>query len=157
MNIRAASENDRDGICKLADEINMDHFNNMPRYFSKPKNDGSDWCHWKESFEKENRFAFVCTNEEVVVGFVTAQIINTPELPFLNPMKRCLIGTIVVSGNYQRKGVGSRLISRVSEAAKERRAIDLGLEVMAFNSGAREFYKNLGFACFSERLSKSLA
>jgi len=157
MNVRMASEEDRGGICKLADEINMDHFINMPRYFSKPEEDGSDWWHWKESFEKEGGFALVCIINKVVVGFVTAQIVDTPKLPFLNPMRKCLIGTIVVSRSCQRKGVGKKLIASVSEVANERGAVDLGLDVMDFNDGARRFYTNLGFGRVSERLSKAIA
>ncbi|MFM2485702.1 GNAT family N-acetyltransferase [Celerinatantimonas yamalensis] len=156
MKIRMANDDDRDGICKLADEINMEHFNHMPRYFAKPKADRSDWWYWQSTFQKEDRFMLVCIMDETVVGFVSASIVDTPDLPFLVSMKRCLIGTIVVASHYQRKGIASQLVARVCEVAKEKGAIDLGLEVMDFNRGAREFYRKLGFGCFSERLSKSL-
>lgn len=157
MKIREASETDRDGICQLADEINLIHFGNMPRYFSRPQQDGSDWWYWKASYEKEGGFVLVCEIDDFIAGFVAAQTVNTPELPFLNSMKRCLIGTIVVSNKNQRKGIGSQLIARVTDVARERGASDIGLEVMAFNQGAREFYTKLGFDCFSERLSKALS
>lgn len=157
MKIRMANESDRDGICLLADEINLTHFDNMPKYFSKPPQDGSDWWYWKASYEKDGGFVLVCEVDENIIGFVAAQTVNTPKLPFLNSMKRCLISTIVVSKKCHRQGVGSQLIARVAEVAKERGASDLGLEVMAFNRGAREFYIKLGFDCFSERLSKSIS
>lgn len=109
------------------------------------------------SYEKEGSFVLVCEVDENIIGFVAAQTVNTPKLPFLNSMKRCLISTIVVSKKCQLQGVGSQLIARVAEVAKERGASDLGLEVMAFNRGAREFYIELGFDCFSERLSMSIS
>lgn len=156
MKIRMANESDRDGICLLADEINLTHFDNMPKYFSKPPQDGSDWWYWKSCYEKDGGFVLVCEGDNKIIGFVAAQIVTIPELPFLNSMERCLISTIVVSSKSQRQGVGRRLIAHVTTLAKERGASDIGLEVMAFNSDAREFYKKLGFDNFSERLSKNL-
>lgn len=157
MEIRFLQDEDKAGICHLSYQINSDHHKHEPRYFREPVAIGEDWEFWKQSHEKEGGFLLVCLINDKVVGFVAAEIYPMPDLPFLTKMTRCRIATIVVSDDHQREGAGTALFNRVCEIAKDRGAIDIGLEVISYNTGAQEFYEQLGFKNFAYRMSRSLA
>jgi ribosomal protein S18 acetylase RimI-like enzyme len=157
MEIRYLEDFDKSGICKLSHQINSEHYKNEPQYFCKPVVEGEDWGYWKNSHEKNDGFVLVAILNNEVVGFISAELAEMPNLPFLNPMKRCRIATIVVSDNHHRKGIGSALYDRVREMAKEQGASDLTLEVFSFNRSAIAFYEKIGFRNTSNHMSLSLA
>ena len=157
MDIRYLEDLDKSGICKLSHQINSDHYLNEPEVFCKPVSEGDDWSFWKELHEKDGGFVLVALSNNNVVGFVAAEVSDMPSLPFLNPMKRCRIATIVVSGEHQKKGVGSALFEKVCEIANERGAHRLSLEVFTFNNTAVNFYEKHGFRITAKHMSKSLA
>ncbi len=157
MEIRYLKDSDKSAICKLSHQINCDHHLNEPEVFCKPVAEGEDWLFWKESHEKDGGFVLVAISNFNVVGFVAAEVSETPNLPFLNPIKRCRIATIVVSNKYKNCGVGSALYEKVCEIAKEKGACRLTLEVFAFNSSAIDFYEKHGFKSTAMYMSKSLA
>ncbi|MGJ8679090.1 N-acetyltransferase family protein [Paraglaciecola sp.] len=156
MEIRYLRDSDRIGLCNLSHQINKEHFENEPKYFCNPGKEGADWEFWKASHEKEGGFILVALLNNEIVGFVAAELTAMPNLPFLNPIKRCRIATIVVSREHQRKGIGTALYKDVCKLAKEGGAVDLNLEVFTFNSPAIAFYERLGFRNNSNRMSKSL-
>ena len=156
MKIRFLNESDKDDICTLSYQINLDHHQNEPRYFRVPVEIGDDWEFWMGCHEKEGGFVLVCELEGNVVGFVACEISPMPNLPFVQPMIKSRIGTIVVAQQHQRKGIGTALFRRVCEISQERGAVDIGLEVFAFNARAVAFYQKLGFKPFAQRLSRSL-
>lgn len=157
MEIRHLKDFDKVGLCKLSHQINLEHFENEPTYFREPVVEGDDWDFWRESHEKEGGFILVAEIDHEVVGFVAAEIFDNPSLPFLNPLKRCRIATIVVSNAHHRKGVGTALYEKVCKIAKENEAADLSLEVFSFNTSAIAFYEKLGFRTNSNRMSHALA
>ena len=156
MEIRFLKEEDRQGVCQLSYQINNEHHKNEPRYFCAPTIVGEDWEFWRRAQNSDGGFVLVCLVGHEVVGFVAAKICPMPDVPFFVTMTRCIITTIVVSNSHRRKGVGTALYEKVCEIARSRGAVDIGLEVIAFNNGAQKFYKKLGFNNFSVRMSRSL-
>lgn len=55
------------------------------------------------------------------------------------------IGSMYVRPEFQRRGVGRKLMRAVLEAAKERDYTETTLHVLAANQRAQEFYENLGW------------
>lgn len=157
MDIKYLEDSDKSGICKLSQQINRDHYLNEPGVFCKPVTEGEDWLFWKESHEKDGGFVLVAHSNFNVVGFVSAEISEVSNLPFLNAIKRCRIATIVVSSEHQKSGVGSALYKKVCEIAKEQGADRLTLDVFTFNSSAIDFYEKHGFKSTAMHMSKSLA
>ncbi len=157
MDIRFLENFDQSDVCRLSHQINLQHYQNEPEVFCEPVEEGSDWAFWKESHEKDGGFVLVAVLDDKVVGFVAAEIPQMPTLPFLNSGARCRVATIVVSSEYQKKGVGSALYEAVHNIAKERGASRIVLEVFSFNSTAIEFYEMHGFRSSAIHMSKSLA
>jgi ribosomal-protein-alanine N-acetyltransferase len=80
-------------------------------------------------------FLAVIGNPKVPVGFVLAQL-AADEAEILS---------IGVSKDWQRKGLGVRLMEGLMRAAKRAEAKRLFLDVAADNEGARGLYHRLGF------------
>lgn len=55
------------------------------------------------------------------------------------------IGSMYVDPEFQRRGVGRKLMRAVLEAAKERDYTEMTLHVLTTNKRAHEFYENLGW------------
>lgn len=55
------------------------------------------------------------------------------------------IGSMYVDPEYQRRGVGRKLMRAVLEAVRKREYTETTLHVLTANQRAREFYENLGW------------
>jgi ribosomal protein S18 acetylase RimI-like enzyme len=157
MNIRKATEADLIAICDLSNEINQEHYANMPEDFLEPDGTSRDGVYWQKYLDDESSsIIFVAEQKNKVIGFVAASISSKSTAPFLASRPRCLVSTIVISKLHRRKGVGQSLMKIIEGFAKGKGAEVIRLEVMGFNQSAENFYKSLGYGEFSVRLSKSL-
>lgn len=156
MNVRESITSDINDICALSNEINMEHYRNLPADFIQPDGSNRDEPYWKGFMEDENAIVYVAEENNVILGAVATSVSSKTSMPFIVPRARCQVATIVVSEASRGKGVGRMLMSAVEAFSKEKGATDIRLEVMDFNSDAMAFYKELGFGDFSSRLSKSL-
>lgn len=128
----------------------------MPHDFVKSDGSERDEPYWLGFLNKENSAIFVAEESGLVVGAVAVSVSSSAPQPFLSFRARGHIATIVVSESYRGKGIGHDLMSAAEVYAKENGAADIKLEVMAFNTNALDFYRELGYGNFSFRLSRSL-
>ena len=156
MKVRKSIASDINAICALSNEINMEHYRNLPSDFIQPDGSNRDEPYWKAFMEADNSIIYVAEENNTIHGAVATSVSSTTSMPFIVPRARCHVATIVVSEASRGKGVGRLLMLAVEGFAKEKGATDIRLEVMNFNHGATAFYKELGFDDFSARLSKSL-
>ncbi len=156
MTVREARSADLDGICRLSNEINADHHAHMPLDFVKPDGSNRDQAYWLGFMNTDGSAVFVTEDNGVLTGAVAVSVPTSAPYPFLTSRPRGLVATIVVAESYRGMGLGRELMSAAEAYAKDRGAEDIKLEVMAFNSDALEFYRELGYGSFSFRLSKSL-
>ncbi|RCV88358.1 GNAT family N-acetyltransferase [Billgrantia montanilacus] len=91
-----------------------------------------------------------------LIGAVAVVVSSSVPYPFLTSRPRGHIATIVITEHYRGKGLGRKLMAVAEEYAKGKGAQDIKLEVMAFNTRAVGFYRDLGYENFSHWLSKSL-
>lgn len=156
MNIRNATKDDLEGVCSLSNEINADHYISMPEDFIEPDGSNRDEPYWLSFISAENSRVFVAEHDGVLVGAVAVTVTSLAPYPFLVPRPRGHLATIVVARNHQGRGIGRGLMRAAEAFAKDNGADDIKLEVMAFNSNALNFYKEIGYGDFSYRFSKSL-
>lgn len=157
MTIREAEEADLSSICKLSDEINLDHHVNMPKDFLMPGGNNRDQSYWQSFMERESSAVFVAEQNAVIVGVIAASVSNAVPFPFLVSRPRAHVATVIVASEFRGKGIGRDLMSSVEVFAKEKGAADIRLEVMAFNTNALEFYEGLDYEVMSYRLTKSIS
>jgi GNAT superfamily N-acetyltransferase len=95
---------------------------------------------------------FVAVSEEKVVGFITIE----ESMDLVSPIGCLRINGIAVRHEYQRRGIGTKLMAHAEAFAKEN-----GLSSIILNSGvkrkaAHAFYKSLGYDmdsyCFDKRI-----
>ncbi|AQU82633.1 MULTISPECIES: GNAT family N-acetyltransferase [unclassified Halomonas] len=156
MTVREAREADLKAICQLSNEINEIHHSQMPHDFSKPDGSNRDEPYWLGFMSMDGSAVFVTEDNDVLTGAVAVSVSTSTPYPFLTSRPRGLVATIVVAESYRGSGLGRELMSAAETYAKEKGAEDIKLEVMAFNSDAIDFYRELGYRSFSFRLSKSL-
>lgn len=155
MQLRTATTHDAPQICQLADEIAALHHDNEPRVFLPP-NQERDREFWVSSIGQPGTTVLVATDGDRVMGFITAKLWSGVAAPFLTPRIMCRIETIVVSRDAQRKGIGALLIRGAEAWATEQHAVELRLEVFAFNEAAVAFYRKLGYDVQSQNMSRTL-
>jgi len=95
------------------------------------------WSYFQILREFKNDFSkiLVFKEKEEIIGYLIFREIE-PEIEIFK---------IGVKKEYQRKGVGTKLIQKLIEIAREKNISKIFLEVKASNLSAYNFYKKLGF------------
>lgn len=101
------------------------------RFFSAPWDEGSV----ASELNNELSFWLVAENGEDVAGYVGSQTV-LGESDMMN---------LAVHPDYQRQGIGEKLVLELIEGLKERGSQCLTLEVRASNVPAKRLYEKLGF------------
>jgi ribosomal protein S18 acetylase RimI-like enzyme len=97
------------------------------------------------------RFVFVADLDGQVAGFVSGQ-----EREHWSGEREVYVGELVVSAEYEGRGIGRALMARVVEHAAQLGLTTITLDTGAANAGARAFYRSLGFEEEDVKLTKRL-
>ena len=96
--IRIATERDLAEICILSNEINKEHFKNLPDDFLEPDDSQRDDPYWRKFIEGEASVVFVAEDQDRhIVGAVSASVSSDVPVPFIISRPRCSVATIVVN------------------------------------------------------------
>jgi ribosomal protein S18 acetylase RimI-like enzyme len=152
---RAAAEADLPAICALGQVVNLLHHQAWPQIFAPASAPERDEEHWRQCVTGSGNVAFVAERAGILVGFVTVSII-TESHSLLQPMRYARVGSICVQESQRGRGIGSELMKRAEEWAAAQGAIDVRLNVWAFNQSALALYKELGYEVRSLFLGKAL-
>jgi ribosomal protein S18 acetylase RimI-like enzyme len=155
VKIRAATAQDLEQICVLADETAELHHLHEPEVFVPPDTQ-RDRAFWLASIEQDDGTTLVAEKLGRIVGFVTARMLTTVSASFLRPRITSRIGSIVVSRLNRREGIGTSLIRAIEAWAAAQSAVEVRLEVFSFNEEAIRFYAALGYATRLHTLCRSL-
>ncbi len=155
LNVRTATEADLDQICAVADEVAALHHSHVPEIFAAPDTmrDREFWWSW---ITQTQSTIHVATDQETVVGFITAKVTQGTVATVLKPRIFCRIGTIVVASSARRQGVGTALMRSIEEWAIGQSAVETRLEVFDFNQEALAFYEELGYGVQSHIMRRRL-
>ena len=89
----------------------------------------------KEELESKNKKYFVAKENGEIVGFA-GYMVNPPDFEIMN---------IVTKKNKRGKGIGTALLNKIIEIAKNNHAEKIFLEVNEKNIIARKLYEKTGF------------
>ncbi|EPZ9280965.1 TPA: N-acetyltransferase family protein [Vibrio parahaemolyticus] len=143
MKIREAQVSDIDSLLRLNYQIGIMHFEKAPEAFVEPSSEEKEFL--LRAVSDQSRLFLVAEISGEVVGFITATVTQNEAVPFLVKTPICRVGTIVVDENARVSGIGTQLMDKCNDWAKEQGAEQIRLEVMAFNNQAQKFYAKLGF------------
>jgi ribosomal protein S18 acetylase RimI-like enzyme len=156
ITIRPASAGDYDDLCALIEKVDALHLAHLPHIFRKPAGPVREKGYILGLIADEDAALFVAQVAGQFAGFVTATVEDTAPIPILVPRRTALVHTLAVKQDHRRVGVGRALMHEIHHWAATKGAISVELNVFTFNQDAIAFYRNLGYATRSQRMSISL-
>lgn len=155
LTIRAPRASDADRVVALLDYIAQIHREGRPDLFI-----GSGGKFDREAvlalFADEHSPVFVADDGETVVGYIICRLRSTPSNPSLRPIRTLYVEDLCVDPAHAGRGVGSALMRRAEDCAREAGCYNIDLNVWAFNTKAIAFYEKNGYAVQRSIMEKRL-
>ena len=104
----------------------------------------------REYLKEEKAFVYGAYNKQELVGFIWGY----PHIFF--DEKRIFINCLVVEKEYEKKGIGKKLINKINEYASKNKYDSIDLTVAPFNKNAVGFYEHIGFKSERVQMYKSI-
>ncbi len=156
MRIRPATPEDFEAISAISDSVNLAHHQAVPGLFLHPADIGDCRKFWFDHLSGEDQLFLVADSGEGISGFITAKISENHQIPYFTADPICRIGTIAVSADQRRRGIGRKLMTAAEDWAREQGAREIHLAVMDFNKDAQSFYEAQGYGLLTRTLHKPL-
>jgi ribosomal protein S18 acetylase RimI-like enzyme len=99
-----------------------------------------DLNHCRQFVADNNNYLLVAVTDTVICGFLTAYTL--PRLDNLNP--EVFLYEIEVNSNYRKQGIGTQLIQKLTEHAKEIQAKEIFVLTNVSNIPAVKLYESTG-------------
>lgn len=153
--IKKASKKDMGILNALNKEVQDLHHAIFPKKF-KPHSIADMSEIFKKFLEDKNSTILIAysetseTNEPM--GYIMYEDRRYKETGFTFAYRSLYIHHISVNKEFQGKGLGKKLIQVVIDKAKELKIDCVELDVWTQNKSAKEFFKNLGFKAFNEKM-----
>jgi ribosomal protein S18 acetylase RimI-like enzyme len=149
---RRARPDDFQTIAKLAQEAHTFHANALPEIFQLASASVVSRDDIAQLPAAPRSLLLVATVDGIVVGYAHAEVRETAATIYKRPHSALHVIAMVVARSLRRQGIGRALLAAVRAEALALRLPELSLEVYAFNSAARAFYEQAGFASLREHL-----
>ena len=99
-------------------------------------------AHFLEMLESGYNFAY--EEEGMIIGIILGEVLESADIPLFKKRRVLYIDDIVVSKDYRKKAIGTKLYTEVKNKAIDDKIDSIELNVWAFNEDAINFYKKLG-------------
>lgn len=150
-----ADEADLDQVCILAEEILEIHAKNAPTAFA-PHGIERDREYWRNTLLAIDGAVLLAKEGAQLLGFIVLRFVPAPPFSFLTPQKIARINTIIVAESARGRGIGQQLLDAAYAWARDLGAVEMKLEVFAFNQAAIALYERNGFTVQSWLMHKRL-
>lgn len=145
MEIREARADDWPAVARLLAELGR------PEVLGQP-DEATHRQRYESYLARENTVALVADLDGQVVGFLDMEF--RERLNFARP--QAWIPDLVVSEASRSRGVGSALLARAEELARERDCFAVSLESASWRTRSHAFYQREGFPQTAKSFSKNL-
>ena len=157
MKLRPALAADAPALAGLWRQVDELHARLLPTYFrvasdgpTRPLSDlGRILASGTEAL-------FVAEESGVLLGFVHAQIYDTPAAPTMTPRRRAHVDDLIVDKSHRRRGVGRALMQAAEIWARDRGAAEVVLTLWRGNKSAEAFYAGVGYQPLSTVLHREI-
>lgn len=155
MRIRPAIKKDIPQILRIAKQVYRMIAKNRLKYFGNLGECSKTADFYQKAMNSKNGIVFVAEKgKDRVVGYVYASIERLPD--DLIAIPHISVDELVVDEKNRRSKIGSALIAKISEWAKEKGLNVLQLAVWEFNKSAIAFYKKMGYKTIMRKMEKVL-
>jgi GNAT superfamily N-acetyltransferase len=153
MKITIEQTKDASILAKLNKTVQDLHVREYPQYFKSYQYDLIE-KEFEETLAKENWYAFIAFDDNIAVGYILFYIRKYQENPFRYSYMGIHIDQISVLESYQRKGIGSKLMTKAEEIGKSVGSIQIELTFWDKNAEAKAFYNKEGFGDYIHFIAK---
>jgi ribosomal protein S18 acetylase RimI-like enzyme len=140
--IRNASTKDLGKIQKLGTELMISERQFEPSYKENWYFSAEGTNYLLKEIKGRNHICFVAESDNQLIGYASCKVIMDDTS---RTVKRAELDNLVVSEQYRGHGVGHKLVSAFKQWAKTKEATKLKVNVNAHNTGAIDFYMDIGF------------
>lgn len=156
MLIRSATLEDARLLAELSTHVQQLHVDFRPTTF-RPANITDELIKfYTDLLPQPDSYFFVAENDRVAVGYVYVKRMERPDTPFTYAARFLHVDQISVNPDARGKGYGKALMAAVYKLAEQLDIHRITLDVWMFNANAVEFYDNLGFTPFMQRMEIAL-
>lgn len=153
--ITISQTSDHQLVASLAEGVQNLHHALQPELF-KPFDKDATIKAMEGFFADPACRAYVAYEKNVPVGYIIAYVREGRENAFHYAVRSVYVDQVAVLKEYQRSGVGARLLETVEELAKEHAIAKLELDHWTANVVAAAYFRKNGYALKKERLYKFL-
>jgi L-amino acid N-acyltransferase YncA len=156
LTIRRATPADYEAICELADQMDELFRTHLPDRFRKPTGPVRLRDRTEKLMNDPDTLLAVAELDGKVAGIMNCGFYKMADFPQKKALRHVLVRGISVRAELRRRGIGSALVRRALEWAKEKEVHEVQANVYDFNRPAAAFFASLGLAPLSHRLSLRL-
>lgn len=154
IRVREATTADAALIASLNEHVQALHARLLPNRFKPPQRGTFTAVDAVELLGKAENTIYIALVDAEPAGYAYIELQRRPESPYAFAHDQVYLHHISVSPNYQRRGIGTALMSAISAVAKARGSGRIALDVWTANEAARAFFRAQGFLPYNERLAK---
>ena len=144
VTVRRATEEDRDAIGRLWQEMMDYHCTLDPEVFALAEDALSCWLEWFDTIlPEENRIVLVAEADGQLIGYIHGTVGETP--PVYAQRKHGALVEISVTASWRRRGVGGKLVAALFDWFRERGLAEVRVSRSAHNPLATAFWREMGF------------
>jgi GNAT superfamily N-acetyltransferase len=153
--IRRARRADYSAICELFRQGDQYHANAVPGEFRVQRGPSRSRPYIDRLIADRATLVLLAESAGRAVGIAVANVMRMAGGPRVRKTVG-IVDSIVVDEGHRRMGVGRSLMRALEAWARERRLVDLRLNVMDANADALKFYAALGYEPLFRRLVKTI-
>ena len=155
--VRPARITDAPAIAELAHAVHAMHAGALPDVFQPSDAPVLAVVAVERLVARAGPLFLVATVDEAFAGYARAELQDEPASAHKRAARTLYLAEMGVAPEWRKRGVGRALLAAVRDAAAERGAAAIALDVYAFNAEARAFYEREGFASLRERMIAPVA
>ncbi|MBI5931031.1 MAG: GNAT family N-acetyltransferase [Chloroflexi bacterium] len=152
MIIRQATLDDARLLAALSTHVQQVHVEARPITFKPAEVTDELIQFYTDLLPQPDHYIFIVEGDGMAIGYVFVKWVNRPANPFINADHFLHVDQISVNPEARGKGYGKVLMSAVYDLAQQHNIKRITLDVWQFNTSAIEFYLNLGFNPFMQRM-----
>lgn len=142
-------------IAQLNEEVQQLHVRLHPEVF-KPYDKSSIAPALEKMMANPDCYAFVASLGEIPVGYLVMMVKRIPESAFTFARESLYIDQIGVLNDHRKTGVGSSLLEKAEQFAKELGISRIELDHWTMNTVAATYFRSKGYTLYREQLSKQI-
>jgi len=149
------SSADAELLASLNKDIQNQHHHMRPELF-KPHNYDEILGAFKTMLTDGKMRAYVAYEDKVAIGYVLFYVNERRESPFTYALRTVYIDQIFVNDRARKGGIGSALVEKVKDFARENEIKVLQLDHWTDNVLGRRFFGQAGFTYYNERMELNI-